>query len=190
MSSFRPTKQIGVGGLELGAPERKYLDEVIASNRLSYGPMTARFERDFAELHDCRYSVFCNSGTSALHIALAALKERHGWANGDEVIVPALTFVATSNIVLHNGMVPVFVDVERDTYNLDPRLLEEKITPRTRAIIPVHLFGLPCDMDPILEVARRHDLRVIEDSCETMFAGYKGRKVGSLGDIGCFSTYI
>ena len=190
MPGFRPEKQIGVGGLILGAPERKYLEQVIASNRLSYGPMTARFERDFAGLHDCRYSVFCNSGTSALHIALAALKERHGWKDGDEVIVPALTFVATSNIVLHNGMVPVFVDVEPDTYNLDPRLLEERITPRTRASIPVHLFGLPCDMDPILAVARRHDLRVIEDSCETMFASYKGRKVGSLGDIGCFSTYI
>ena len=190
MSSFRPTKQIGVGGLVLGAPERKYLDEVIASNRLSYGPMTARFERDFAQLHDCRYSVFCNSGTSALHIALAALKERHGWADGDEVIVPALTFVATANVVLHNAMVPVFVDVERDTYNLDPRLLAAKISPRTRAIIPVHLFGLPCDMDPITEIARRHDLRIVEDSCETMFATYKGRKVGSLGDIGCFSTYI
>ena len=187
---FVPERQIGVGGLVLGPAERRYLDEVIASNRLSYGPMTQRLERDFGEMHDCRYSVFCNSGTSALHIALAALKERHGWADGDEVIVPAVTFVATSNIVLHNQMVPVFVDVERDTYNLDPRLLEEKITPRTRAIIPVHLLGLPCDMDPILDVARRHDLRIIEDSCETMFARYKGRSVGSFGDVGCFSTYI
>jgi dTDP-4-amino-4,6-dideoxygalactose transaminase len=176
--------------LVIGEREKRYLNEVIASNRLSYGPMTQRLEREFAQLHDCRYSVFCNSGTSALHIALAALKEYHGWQDGDEVIVPAVTFVATANIVLHNRMVPVFVDVDARTYNINPELIEAAITPRTRAIIPVHLLGLPCDMDPILDLARGRSLKIIEDSCETMFAAYKGRKVGSFGDIGCFSTYI
>jgi perosamine synthetase len=190
MQKFKPQRQIGVGGLVLGEQEKRYLAEVIASNRLSYGPMTQRLEREFAELHDCQYAVFCNSGTSALHIALGALKERHGWRDGDEVIVPAVTFVATANIVLHNNMIPVFVDVDAETYNIDAKLIEAKITPKTRAVIPVHLMGLPCDMDPILEIARKHRLKIIEDSCETMFATYKGKKVGSFGDIGCFSTYI
>ena len=188
--TFKPTRQIGVGDIRLGARERHYLDQVIASNRLSYGPMSQRFEREFAELHDCRYASFGNSGTAALHIALAALKERHGWQDGDEVIIPAVTFVATANVVLHNGLHPVFVDVDAATYNLDPALMEQKITSRTRGIIPVHLMGLPCEMDPIMDIAGRHGLRVIEDSCEAMFATYKGRKVGSFGDLGCFSTYV
>lgn len=186
----KTTHQIGVGGLALGPRERKYLARVIKSNRLSYGPMSRRFERGWAKAHECKFAVFCNSGTSALHIALAALKEKHGWADGDEVLVPSVTFVATSNIVLHNRMTPVFVDVDAKTYNLDPAKLEEQITARTRAIIPVHLLGLPCDMDPILAVARRRGLRIIEDSCETTFARYKGRAVGSFGDIGTFSTYV
>jgi len=183
-------RQIGVGGIHLGTREKKYLQQVIRSNRLSYGPFSERFERNFAKAHDCRFAAFCNSGTSALHISLAALKERYGWKDDDEVLVPAVTFVATANIVFHNRMKPVFVDVDRATYNIDPRLIEDKITKRTRAIIPVHLTGLPCDMDPILEIARRRGLRVIEDSCETTFGVYKGRKVGSFGDIGCFSTYV
>jgi perosamine synthetase len=182
--------QIGVGGLVLEKEEKDYLMKVIESNRLSYGPFSQQFEKDFAIEHDCKFGVFCNSGTSALHIALAALKERYGWNDYDEVIVPATTFVATSNIVVHNNLTPVFVDIERNTYNIDPELIEEKITSKTRAIIPVHLFGMPADMQPILEISHRHDLRIIEDSCETMFASYNGKRVGSFGDIGCFSTYI
>lgn len=183
-------RQIGVGGLKFGPREKKYLQQVIRSNRISYGPFSQKFEQAFAKEHDCRHGVFCNSGTSALHIALAALKERCGWQDDDEVLVPAVTFVATANIVFHNRMKPVFVDVDRATYNIDPALIEEKITPRTRAIIPVHLTGLPCDMDPIMEIARRRNLRIVEDSCETTFGADKGRKVGSFGDIGCFSTYV
>ncbi len=190
MGKYKPKTQIGVGSLELGERERFNLDQVIKSNRLSYGPFSQKLERVFAEMHDCQYAVFCNSGTSALHIALAALKEKYSWNDGDEVIVPAVTFVATSNIVLHNHMKPVFVDVDPKTYNIDPMLIEQKITKRTRAIIPVHLMGLPCEMEPIMAITGKYGLRVIEDSCETMFATYKGRKVGSFGDIGCFSTYI
>ena len=182
--------QIGVGGIVLEKEEKKYLYKVIESNRLSYGPMTKKFEQLFAEEHDSKFGVISNSGTSALHIALAALKEKYSWDDHDEVIVPATTFIATANVVIHNNLTPVFVDVDNRTYNIDPSLIEEKITAKTRAIIPVHLFGLPADMEPILDIAKKHDLKIIEDSCETMFAKYKGRKVGSFGEIACFSTYI
>lgn len=186
----RFARQIGVGGLEVSALEKSLVNEVLDSNRLTYGPMSMRFEKEFASIHGSRFGLFMNSGTSALHIALAALKERHGWSDGDEVIVPAVTFVATSNIVLHNGMTPVFADVEPNTYNIDPVKAAEKITSRTRAIIPVHLLGLPATMGPIQELAKKHNLAIIEDSCETMFAKYKGQPVGSLGNVGCFSTYV
>lgn len=182
--------QIGVGGLELSTLEKQLVNQVLDSNRLTYGPMSKEFENKIAVAHDCQFGLFMNSGTSALQVALAALKDRHGWADGDEVIVPAVTFVATANIVLHNNMIPVFVDVEKDTYNIDPEKIEEKITSKTRAIIPVHLLGLPATMEPIMQLAKTYRLCVIEDSCETMFASYKNRKVGSFGDIGCFSTYV
>ncbi len=187
---FEPTSQLGVGHLAISDREKRYVNEVLDSNRLSYGPFTQRFEADFAALHGCGFGVMSNSGTSSLQVALQALKELHGWEDGDEVIVPAVTFVATSNIVLHNRMTPVFVDVLPDTYNIDPSKVPDKITPRTRAIVPVHLFGLPADMDPIMDVARDRGLKVVEDSCETMFATYGGRPVGSFGDIACFSTYV
>jgi CDP-6-deoxy-D-xylo-4-hexulose-3-dehydrase len=183
-------REIGVGGFAVSPLARRYVNEVLDSNRLSYGPFHRRFESGFAAEHDSKFSVFCNSGTSALQLALQALKEKHGWADGDEVIVPSVTFIATSNIVLHNRMVPVFADVDPLTYTLDPAKFEAAITPRTRAVIPVHLLGLPADMDPVLAVARKRGLSIIEDSAEAMFARYKGRKVGSLGDVGCFSTYI
>ena len=181
---------IGVGTLNLSAKAKEYVNEVLNSNRLSYGPFLKRFEQEFAKMHDTNFCVSSNSGTSALQVALQALKIYHAWDDGDEVIIPATTFVATSNIVLHNNMIPVFVDVDETYYELNPTLLEAKITPRTRAIIVVHLFGQPCDMDPILQIAQKYGLKIIEDSCETMLARYKGRLVGSLGDIGCFSTYI
>lgn len=187
---FVPARQIGVGGLEIDALAKKYINQVLDSNRLSHGPFSDRFESAFAKEHDCKYACFLNSGTSALHIALAALKERHGWSDGDEVLVPAVTFISTANIVFYNRMRPVFVDVDPRTYNIDPARLEEMITGRTRAIIPVHLFGLPAEMGAIMELAQRHRLRVLEDSCETMFATCDGKKVGSFGDVGCFSTYV
>jgi CDP-6-deoxy-D-xylo-4-hexulose-3-dehydrase len=179
-----------VGGLELGAREKAYLKRVIDANRVSYGPFSRRFERSFARAHGCAHGVFCNSGTSALHVAVQALKERHGWKDGDEVLVPSVTFVATANVVLHNRLTPVFVDVDPRDYCMDPALIEARITKRTRAIIPVHLVGLPADMPRIMEIARRRKLRVIEDSCETVFAKAGGKVVGSFGDIGCFSTYV
>lgn len=166
------------------------MNDALNSNRLSTGKYIRAFENEFARAHDSDHAVMCNSGTSALHIAVAVLKEVGKWRDGDEVLVPAVTFVATANVVLHNNLKPVFVDVDPVYYNIDPSQIKDKITKRTRAILPAHLFGLPCEMDAILNLADRYGLRIIEDSCETMFARYKGRSVGSFGDMACFSTYV
>jgi len=182
--------QIGVGGLVISEREKQLVGEVLESNQLTYGPFTRKFEDMFARMHDTAFALFLNSGTSALHVALQALKLENGWSDGDEVLIPAITFVATSNVVLHNNLVPIFVDVDPFTFNIDCKKIEEKISPRTRAIIPVHLLGLPAEMDPICELAKKFHLKVIEDSAECMFASYKGKKVGSFGDIACFSTYV
>lgn len=148
------------------------------------------FEGLIATAHGCKYGLMCNSGTSALHIALAAMKEHYGWRDGDEILVPAVTFVATANVVLYNGLKPVFVDVERDYYCIDPAEMERHITPRTRAVMPVHIGCLPCDMDPIVEICQRRGLRIAEDSAEAMFVSYRGKPVGSFSDVASFSTYV
>jgi len=182
--------QIGVGCLEITDVEKRYVNDILDTGRLSYGPYTKRFEREFAAAHDARFAVMVNSGTSALEMAVACLKEVHGWQDNDEILCPAVTFVASSNVILANNLKPVFVDVDPHTYNIDPAKIEERITPRTRAIVAVHLFGQPAAMDAIQEIARKHNLRIIEDSCETMFARYKGTSVGVMSDIACFSTYV
>ena len=183
-------KQIGVGWIDITDKDKEYVNEVLNTGRLSYGPFTRKFEEKFAKAHGVKYAIFCNSGTSALQVALHALKLRYGYKDGDEVIVPALTFVATVNIVLQNNLKPVLVDVDPDYFEINEQLIEKAITPRTRVIIPVHIGGLPCNMEKIMEIAKRHKLQVIEDSCETMFAKQNSQKVGSFGDIGCFSTYV
>ena len=187
-SGARP--QIGIGSCRISALAKTLVMDVLDSGRVSAGPMTERFERSIARLHGCRHGLMCNSGTSALHIALAAIKEREQWRDGDEVLVPAVTFVATSNVVLYNNLTPVFVDVESDYSCIDPGQIERHLTPRTRAIMPVHVGGLPCDMDPIGEIARRTGLSIVEDSAEAMFVRYRGRPVGSFSTISCFSTYV
>lgn len=181
---------ITLGHLSISEQGKRYVNDCIDSNRLSRGKYTVKFEQDFAELHGCKHGVFCNSGTSALQIALAALKERYCYEDGDEVLVPAITFIATSNVVLQNNLTPVFVDVDPVTFNIDPDKIALKITNRTRAIIPVHLFGLPANMERVVSIAKYYGLQVIEDSCETMFAGINGKSVGSYGDMACFSTYV
>ncbi len=183
-------KKISVGTITIPETAKKNVMEVLDTGRLSYGPFLKCLEKKFAKMHDTKFGIVSNSGTSALHVALQALKEIHGWSDNDEVLVPAITFVATSNIIIHNKMKPVFVDVEKEYYGINPQKIEEKITPRTRAIIPVHLFGMPCEMDAVMKIAKKYNLKVIEDSCETMYACYKGKQVGSFGDIGCFSTYV
>jgi dTDP-4-amino-4,6-dideoxygalactose transaminase len=188
--TYRADKQIGVGDIVIDARARGYLNEVIESGHLSYGPFTRRFEQQFSTLHGCDHAIFMASGTCALQVALAILKEKYGWEDGDEVIVPALTFIATSNMVLHNNLEVRFAEVDPVSCNLDPSKLQDALTDRTRAIVPVHLFGRPAEMEPIMDFARRYDLKVLEDSCETMFARYKGKPVGSFGDAACFSTYV
>lgn len=180
---------IGVGGMDIGPRERELMNQVLDSGQITGGPILTKFENEFARRHERNHGIMVNSGTSALQIALAALMEHDDWDVGDEVIVPALTFVASSNMILEVGLTPRFVDVEPDTYNIDPQKIEDAINPRTKAIMVVHLFGLPCDMELVLRIARQYNLRVIEDSCEAMGVTYEGHPVGSFGDIACFSTY-
>lgn len=168
---------------------RALLDKVLDSGRLSYGPLCSEFERRFSQMHATAYGVLSNSGTSSLQVSLQALKEIHGWADGDEVIVPSLTFVATINVVYHARLKPVLVDVD-SYYCINPLLVERAITSKTRCIIPVHPFGQGADMKAIKEIADRYKLKIIEDSCEAMFVKTGGKYVGSWGDVGCFSTYV
>lgn len=183
-------RKITLGHLEINSKGREYVNDALDNNRLSYGKYTRKFENKFAEMHGCKHGIFLNSGTSALQVALAALKEIHGYQDGDEVLVPACTFIATSNIVIQNGLKPVFVDVDPDTFNIDCGKLYDALTSRTRCIIPVHLFGLPADMDVIMSFAKTNGLQVLEDSCETVCASQNGKRVGSFGDAACFSTYV
>ena len=181
---------IGVGTQIINDKAKKYINEILESKRISYGPFLKKFEQEFAKIHGAKFAIASSSGTSALQVAIQGLKELNDWKDGDEIIVPSVTFVATMNIVLHNNLKPVIIDVDKNYYEINPELIEEKITKRTRAIIPVHLFGQPCDMEPIMKIAKKHNLKVIEDSCETMFAKYKGKFTGTFGEIGCFSTYV
>lgn len=183
-------KYIGVGGLEITDEDKLMVNRVLDSNRLSYGPVTKEFENAFASLHNSKFGIFTNSGTSSLEIAIAALKEKYNWNDGDEILVPAVTFVATANIVIMNNLKPVFVDVDPYTFNIDETKIKDKITEKTRCIIPVHLLGLPSSMSPIMKISGEFNLRIVEDSAETMFARYMGQPVGSFGDISCFSTYV
>ncbi len=183
-------EQIGVGCADISEQEKKYVREVLDSERLSYGPFLKKFESMFSSMHQAKFAIAVNSGTDALRIAVACLKEAHEWNDGDEIICPAVTFVASSNVILQNNLTPVFVDVEKDIYNIDPAKIESAITTKTRAIMVVHLFGQSSTMEPIISIAKKHNLKIIEDSCETMLVPYKGTSVGSLGDIGCFSTYV
>lgn len=185
----KPKKQIGVGGVQISALAKTYVNRVLKSSRLTYGPFTQKFEKEFARRHRVKFAIFCNSGTSALQTSIHALKKRYRWKDGDEILVPAITFVASVNTVIQNQMKPVFVDVEFDYFEIDPFQIEQHITKKTRAIMPVHLCGLPCDMNPILKIAKKHRLKIIEDSCETVLAEYHGQPVGSWGDVSCFSTY-
>lgn len=183
-------QNLGVGCVELNSAAKRNVAQVLRSERLSYGPFLKKFEKEFCSGHQVKFGIAVNSGTSALRIAVACLKETEKWKEGDEIIVPAVTFVATSNVVMDHGLKPVFVDVDNRTYNIDPSKIEERINKRTRAIMVVHLFGQPAEMSVIMALARKHKLKIIEDSCETMFTKYKGRSVGSFGDIACFSTYV
>jgi perosamine synthetase len=179
-------RHIPVAAPALIGNEAAYVSDCIESTWISSaGQYVERFEAAFAEFCDVGYAVSCCNGTAALHLALLAL----GVEPGDEVIVPTLTFVATANAVTYCGARPVFVDSDPEIWSLDPSLLPDLITARTKGIIVVHLYGHPVDMDPVLALAQKHGLFVIEDAAEAHGAEYKGRRIGSLGDVAAFSFY-
>ena len=161
------------------------VEQVLDSTAFAGGPFVAKFEDEFAAFCHAKHAVGVGNGTDALWFALLAL----GIGPGDEVITVPNTFIATAEAISYCGAKPVFVDIDEQTYNMDPRLVERAITPRTKAIIPVHLYGQMADMDPIVEIARRHQLYVIEDASQAHGAEYNGRRAGSIGDVGCFSFY-
>lgn len=161
------------------------IQQVIDDTAFAGGPYVEKFEKEFAAYCQCVAAAGVSSGTSALHLALLAL----GIGPGDEVITAANTFIATVEAISHCGATPVLADCDPETYTLDPAAAEEAVTSKTRAIIPVHLFGQTADMDAIMAIARRHRLPVIEDACQAHGAEYKGKRAGSIGDAGCFSFY-
>lgn len=161
------------------------IQEVIEGSAFAGGPFVAAFEQDFAAYCNAPYALGVGSGTDALWLSLLAC----GVGPGDEVITVPSTFMATAEAITYCGACPVFVDVDECTYTMDPEALKDALTKRTKAIIPVHLFGQPADMDPIVEFARNHGLYVIEDACQAHGAEYKGRRAGTLGDAACFSFY-
>jgi perosamine synthetase len=168
----------------IGDEEKQAVMEVLDSGIIAQGPRVRAFEEAFAAMCGVKQAIATTSGTTALHLALLA----HGIGAGDEVITSPFTFIASANSILFTGARPVFVDIDPLTFNIDPGLIEGAITQRTRAIMPVHLFGLSCDMGPIMELAEKYNLNVIEDACQSHGARYKGRRVGSF-DTGAFSLY-
>src|SRR5262249_48800825 len=170
---------------QLGDAEIESVVETLRSGWLTTGPKVKRFEEEFSKYLGCGHAIAVNSGTAALHLALDEIR----LYEGDEVIVPTMTFAATAEVVLYFKARPVLVDCQPDTLNLDPNQIEAAITPKTKAIIPVHFGGQPCEMTRILEIAKAHGLYVIEDAAHALPASYEGRKVGTIGDITCFSFY-
>ncbi len=170
---------------EITEDEIQSVVATLRSGWLTTGPKVKRFEEQFSGYLGCRHAVAVNSGTAALHLALDAV----GIKEGDEVIVPTMTFAATAEVVFYLKAKPVLVDCRPDTLNIDPEQIENAITSKTRAIIPVHFGGQPCEMDRILEIARQYKVKVIEDAAHALPASYRDKKVGAIGDITCFSFY-
>ena len=170
----------------IGEEEIEEVVETLRSGWVTTGPRVKRFEDDFASFVGAPHAVAVNSCTGALHLGLAAI----GLKPGEEVIVPAMTFTATAEVVTYFGAMPVLVDCRRDTFNLDERSLEERITERTRAVMPVHMAGHPCEMDEILSISQQHGLKVIEDAAHALPTRYHGKMVGTISDITTFSFYV
>jgi perosamine synthetase len=177
--------RIPLSGPDITEADINAVVSVLRTPRLSIGPKMEEFERSIADLVGVPHGIAVSSGTAGLHLCLRAL----GVGEGDEVIVPSFTFISVGNVVLYERARPIFVDIEPLTLNLDPGKLERSITPKTRAIIVVHTFGHPADLDPILDIARKHGLPVIEDACEAIGARYRGRLAGGIGDFGVFGFY-
>lgn len=165
--------------------EIEAVTEVLKSGMLAQGSKVEQFQNEFSDYVEAKHGIATSSGTTALHTALVAA----GVEKGDEVITTPFTFAATSNSILYSNATPIYSDINPKTFNLDPEKIEEKITDKTKAILPVHLYGQPADLDPILEIAEKHELKVIEDAAQAHGSTYKGKKIGSIGDLGCFSFY-
>lgn len=178
-------ERISMSAPDITEDDVQAVAEVVRSGRLALGPKTEEFERLIADYVGVKHAVAVSSGTAALHLVVKAL----GIGPGDEVLVPSFTFVASVNVILYEGATPIFVDIEPDTYNLDPEDLERKITPRTKAIMVVDVFGHPAEWDEITRIAEKHGLKIIDDSCEALGAEYKGRKLGQFGDAAAFAFY-
>jgi dTDP-4-amino-4,6-dideoxygalactose transaminase len=181
--------KVPFGTISITQESRDLIDEIIHSGRVSNGKYVRDFEEKFAKLVNAKEAIALSSGTDADTLALAVLYD-FGAKRGDEIIVPAFSFVATGNAVLHAGFKPVFVDIEKETLNINPDLIERAITSKTRAIMPVHLMGKPAKMDVINKIAKKHKLYVIEDAAEAHGAVYKGKKVGRWGDMAAYSLYL
>jgi len=176
---------ISIAKPNFGEEEERAVLEVLKSGILVKGPKIQEFEKNFAEYIGVKHAITISSGTTALELAIAAFD----FPEDSEIIVPTFTFVSSANAIVLNNFKPVFVDIDNKTFNINPNLIEEKITDKTKAIMPVHLYGQCCDMDQINELAKKHNLKVIEDACQSHGAEYKNKKAGSLGDIACFSFY-
>lgn len=181
--------RINFGDLKIGDIAKNRIKKAIDKNWVTEGENVKEFEEKFAKKFGYKHAIATSSGTDACIASLASLYD-FGAKRGDEVIVPATTFVATANAVLAAGFIPKFIDIELETLNIDPDKIEEKITGKTIAIMPVHLMGKPCKMDAILKIAEKYELRVIEDCCEAHGAKYKKKYVGTIGDMGAFSFYV
>lgn len=177
--------KVSLASAELDEEDIQAVIQVLRSGRLALGPKTQEFEQMIADYVGVKYTVAVNSGTSALHLIVRSL----GIGPGDEVLVPSFTFASSVNAIIYEGATPVFIDIEPETYNLDICELEKKITPRTKAIMAVDIFGHPSDWDEITKISREHQLRVIDDSCEALGSEYKGRKIGQFGDAAAFAFY-
>ncbi len=189
MKLERETLRVSFGTMSITDSAKKRIKQVLESSRVSLGKYAREFESRFANLIGVKEAVVVSSGTDADVLALSVLYD-FGAQRGDEVIVPALSFVATGNAVLHAGFKPVFVDIERRTLNINVSKIEQVITKKTKAIMPVHLMGKPAEMDTINEIAKKYNLFVIEDAAEAHGAVYKGRNIGTLGDMAAYSLYV
>ena len=173
--------------MDISEDEKKAVMKVMESQLLSSlaGNVVETFEKEFAEYIGVKHAIAVNSGTAALHISIASLDI----GPGDEVIIPPFTFIATASSILHNNAIPIFADIDNQSYTLDPESVKKKISNKTRAILPVHLAGITADMGPLLDIAKENNLHIIEDACQSHGAKYNGKKVGSIGDLGTFSFY-
>lgn len=170
---------------QVGKEEKEALNAVIDSKYLAEGPVARDFEKRFSEFVGSKYAIVTSNGTTALHLAL----EASGIKPGDEIITTPFTFIASSNSILFNGAIPIFADIDPETYNIDPEKVEEKITKKTKAILPVHIFGNPCDMKALTDIATDHDLLILEDACQSHGSYFDGKHTGTIGEVGCFSFY-